>query len=152
MSGAQPRLPRRAMAWLAVPALAAVLTACGGGSDGDEGPIPLFAGTYFVVLNKTVDDCGTGVQNRIEVLQTVSQSGRSVTVASGDVVLQGQVDPDNLGISASSQVVDQGVLVTTGLSYRASNQPGLFGVGFSVVADAGSVRCTAAYSGQAQLQ
>ncbi|MFN3496205.1 MAG: hypothetical protein ACK40L_17030 [Hydrogenophaga sp.] len=142
---------RRMLTWLAVPALAATLVACGG-SDGDEGPIPLYAGTYFVVLNKTVDNCGTGVANRLEVLQTVSQSGRSVTLTTGDAVLQGQVDPDDLGISTASQVVDNGVLVTTTMVYRASNQPGLFGAGFSVVADAGNVRCTAAYSGQAQLQ
>lgn len=127
------------------------LAACGG-SDSDEGPIPLYAGTYFVVLNKTVDDCGTGAPRRLEVLQTVSQSGRSVTLTTGDAVLQGQVDPDDLGISTSSQVIDDGVLVTTTVVYRASNQPGLFGAGLSVVADAGNERCVAAYSGQAQLQ
>lgn len=144
-------LHRRTLTWMALPVIAATLAACGG-SDSDEGPIPLYAGTYFVVLNKTVDDCGTGAPRRLEVLQTVSQSGRSVTLTTGDAVLQGQVDPDDLGISTSSQVIDDGVLVTTTVVYRASNQPGLFGAGLSVVADAGNERCVAAYSGQAQLQ
>jgi hypothetical protein len=141
---------RRALSLLALPVLAASLVACGG-SDSDDA-IPLYAGTYFVVLNKTVDNCATGAANRLEILQTVNQSGRSITILSGSAVLQGQVDPDDFGISATSQVVDDGVLVTTSMVYRASNTPGLFGAGFSVVADEGPVRCTAAYSGQAQLQ
>lgn len=145
-------LYRRTWRLLALPAIAATLVACGGGSDEPEGPIPLYAGTYFVVLNKTVDDCGTSAPRRLEVLQTVSQSGRSVTLATGSAVLQGQVDPDDLGISTSSQVVDDGFLVTTTVVYRASNRPGLFGAGLSVVSDDGVERCVAAYSGQAQLQ
>jgi hypothetical protein len=146
------RLNRRWVSVLAMPAIAATLVACGGGSSEPEGPIPLYAGTYFVVLNKTVDNCNSGVPNRLEILQTVSQSGRNLTMTSNDVVLQGQVDPDNLGISVSAQAVDNGVLVTTGVVYRASNVEGLFGAGLSVVGDAGNVRCTVAYNGQAQLQ
>lgn len=142
---------QRRLSLLAVPLLAAGLSGCGGGSS-DEGPVPLYAGTYFVVLNKTVDDCNTGVRSRLETIQTVSQSGRSVTLASNDLVLHGQVDPDDLGISVSAQTVEQGVRVTTGVVYRATATPGLFDAGFSVVADAGNARCIAAYSGQAQLQ
>lgn len=112
----------------------------------------MYAGTYFVVMDKTVDDCNTGVARRIEVIQTVSQSGRSVTLVSNNVVLQGQVDPDNLGISTSAQTIQDGVRVTTGVVYRASNVPGLFGAGLSIVADAGNQRCVVAYNGQAQLQ
>ncbi len=141
---------QRWIALLAVPLLAAGLSGCGGSSD--EDPVPLYAGTYFVVLNKTVDDCNTGVRSRLEAIQTVSQSGRSVTLASNDLVLHGQVDPDDLGISVSAQTMEQGVRVTTGMVYRATATPGLFDAGFSVVGDAGSARCIVAYGGQAQLQ
>lgn len=138
-------------ALIALPLISVALLGCGGGSS-DSGPIPLYAGTYFVVMDKTVDDCNTRVANRIEVIQTVSQSGRAVTLVSNDVVLQGQVDPDNLGISTSAQSIQDGVRVTTGVVYRASNVEGLFGAGLSIVADAGNQRCTVAYNGQAQLQ
>jgi len=138
-------------ALVALPLVSVALLGCGGGSS-DSGPIPLYAGTYFVVMDKTVDDCNTRVANRIEVIQTVSQSGRAVTLVSNDVVLQGQVDPDDLGISTSAQSFQDGVRVTTGVVYRASNVQGLFGAGLSIVADAGNQRCTVAYNGQAQLQ
>lgn len=136
---------------VAAPLLSALLLGCGGGSSGAE-VVPLYAGTYFVVMNKTVDDCNTGVANRIEVIQTVSQSGRNVTLVSNAAVLQGQVDPDNFGISTSGQTFQDGVRVTTGVVYRASNTPGLFGAGLSIVADSDRQRCIVAYSGQAQLQ
>ena len=136
---------------LTVPLLSVALVGCGGGSS-DAEVVPLYAGTYFVVMDKTVDDCNTRVANRIEVIQTVSQSGRSVTLVSNQVVLQGQVDPDNLGISTSAQTIEDGVRLTTGMVYRASNVPGLFGAGLSIVADAGNERCIVAYNGQAQLQ
>lgn len=136
---------------LAVPLLSIALLGCGGGSS-DPGPIPLYAGTYFVVMNKTVDDCNTRVANRVEVIQTVSQSGRNVTLVSNQVVLQGQVDPDNFGISTSAQSIEDGVRLTTGMVYRATDTPGLFGAGLSIVADAGNQRCVVAYNGQAQLQ
>lgn len=138
-------------ALLTVPLISVALLGCGGGSSEPE-VVPLYAGTYFVVMDKTVDDCNTGVARRIEVIQTVSQSGRSVTLVSNQVVLQGQVDPDNFGISTSAQTIEDGVRVTTGMVYRASNTPGLFGAGLSIVADAGSDRCVVAYNGQAQLQ
>ncbi|MDP2741971.1 MAG: hypothetical protein Q8O50_00690 [Hydrogenophaga sp.] len=138
-------------ALIAVPLVSVALLGCGGGSS-DPGPIPLYAGTYFVVMDKTVDNCNTRVANRIEVIQTVSQSGRAVTLVSNQLVLQGQVDPDDLGISTSAQSFEDGVRVTTGVVYRASNVQGLFGAGLSIVADAGNVRCTVAYNGQAQLQ
>lgn len=146
------RFNRRSASVLALSALTATLVACGGGSSEPDGPIPLYAGTYFVVMNKTVDNCNTGVANRVEILQTVSQSGRSVTLVSNQVVLQGQVDPDNLGISTSAQSVDRGVRLTTGMVYRATDTVGLFGAGLSLVADADGERCVVAYNGQAQLQ
>ncbi|MDR7152078.1 hypothetical protein J2W49_004054 [Hydrogenophaga palleronii] len=136
---------------LTVPLVAVALVGCGGGSSEPE-VVPLYAGTYFVVMDKTVDDCNTGVARRIEVIQTVSQSGRAVTLVSNQLVLQGQVDPDDLGISTSAQTIQDGVRVTTGVVYRASNVPGLFGAGLSIVADAGNQRCVVAYNGQAQLQ
>jgi hypothetical protein len=138
-------------ALLAVPLFSVALLGCGGGSSEPE-VVPLYAGTYFVVMDKTVDDCNSGVSNRVEVIQTVSQSGRSVTLVSNQVVLQGQVDPDNFGISTSAQSFQDGVRLTTGMVYRASNTPGLFGAGLSIVADSGNQRCVVAYNGQAQIQ
>jgi hypothetical protein len=148
-----PAFRLRHIARLALPALAAgLLTACGGGSSGDDSAVPLFAGTYFVVLDKTVDDCRTGAARRIEVIQIVTQSGRAVTLTSNQIAMTGVVDPDNLGISVSNQATVDGIPVTYGAVYRASSTPGLFGAGLSIVATDGRERCTIAYNGQAQLQ
>lgn len=141
----------RPLSLLAAAALSLALVGCGGGSSEPEAPAPSFAGTYLVTLNKT-RDCGTGISQTAEIIQTVTQSGRAITLVSNAVTLQGNVDPDNAGFSTSTQSTSGNITTTTTTIYRTSSTPGLYGVGFAVVAAGDGGRCEIAYSGQAVLQ
>lgn len=137
--------------WVLAALLSVSLAGCGGGSSEPEAAAPSFAGTYRVTLNKT-NDCGTGVPQTAELTQTVTQSGRNITLVSNAVTLQGQVDADNAGFSTSTQTVNGNITTTTTTIYRTSPTPGLYGVGFAIVAQGDGQRCEIAYNGQAVLQ
>lgn len=138
-----------------VVALSVGLQACGGGSSSDtdaSAEVPSFAGTYDVTLTKTSDTCATGLAKSSKVVQTVTQSGRAITLVSNTVTLQGSVDADNAGLSTSFQTTSDGVLLTTTMVYRSTATPGLYGAGFSVVAKSGNETCSISYNGQAKLK
>jgi hypothetical protein len=141
----------RSLPLLAAAALSLVLVGCGGGSSEPEAPPPSFAGTYLVTLNKT-RDCGTGSAQTAQVIQTVTQSGRDITLLSNTVTLQGRVDADNAGFSTSTQTTSNDITVTSTVIYRTSSTPGLYGVGMAFVASGKGQRCEVAYNGQAELQ
>ena len=131
------------------------LQACGGGSSSDTdsaAELPSFTGTYDVTLSKTLDSCGTNTAKAAKVVQTVTQSGRSITLVSNVLTLQGSVDADNAGLSASTQSTTNGVLVTSTVIYRSTSTPGVYGAGYSVVGRAGAQTCTVSYNGQAKLR
>lgn len=131
--------------------LPVALLACGGGSDDDSAAeVPSFAGTYDVSYTKTSDTCASGAAKTAKATQTVTQSGRNVTLVSNTLTLLGSVDADNAGLSMSAQSTTSGVVATTSAVYRTTSTPGVYGAGLSVVARAGSTLCSISYNGQAK--
>ena len=146
---------KKFLAACSVVVLSMGLQACGGGSSSDadaSAEAPSFAGTYDVTLSKTSDPCATGLDKSFKAVQTVTQSGRAITLVSNAITLQGSVDVDNAGLSTSFQNTTDGVLVTTTMVYRSTATPGLYGAGLSVVAKSGNTTCSLSYNGQAKLK
>lgn len=135
--------------------LSVALQACGGGSSSDDAAdtpaeVPSFAGTYNVSLTKTSDTCNSGSDKSFKVKQTVTQSGRDITLVSGAATLHGSVDADNAGLSVSTQTTSNGIVLTTTTVYRTTSTAGLYGAGLSLVARSGNAMCSVNYNGQAK--
>lgn len=135
--------------------LSVTLQACGGGSSSDDvadtpAAVPSFAGTYNVSLTKTSDTCNSGIEKSFKVKQTVTQSGRNITLVSGKATLQGSVDADNAGLSVSTKTTSNGIEMTTSTVYRTTSTAGLYGAGLSLVARSGNAMCSITFNGQAK--
>jgi hypothetical protein len=123
--------------------ITAVLAACGGGG-GDS--VPSFAGNYSVTLNRTVDNCNTGLPATSSVTQYVTQTDRSISLKSGTVTLTGSVDGDNGGFSTSFTQVTDGIVVLSTTNYRTATAGSTYAAVFNIVAGP----CTVTYSGTAK--
>lgn len=131
------------------------MAGCGGGGE-DAGPVPSFAGTYATSFTLVSDDCNTGIAATGNPVQTVTQNGREIVVATGTIKLNGSVDADNAGFSTSLRTSEtvEGVLVdlVTAVVYRKTATTGRFDAGFSVTGSAQGQSCSVSYSGTATLK
>ena len=120
----------------------AALAACGGGGD----DTPSFAGSYVVTLNRTLDNCNTGLPATSTVTQYVTQADKSITLKSGTVTLVGSVDGDNGGFSTSASLVTDGVTAVSSVTYRTATPNSTYAAVFNIAAGP----CLITYNGTAK--
>lgn len=132
------------MKFLAVAAIAAVLVACGGGGDSSDGT-PQFAGNYDISVGLISNNCNAAVPGTIAGGQTITQSGRTITIADTDLTMVGTVDSDNGGFSVTNSQVSSGVTVLTVFNFRTVTDGSKYAVQVTITA----APCSAVYTGTA---
>jgi hypothetical protein len=127
--------------------ITAVLAACGPG-DGDS--TPNFAGNYQInTLNLTANTCGGSPDASLQGgSDTILQDGRNISASGGTV--NGTVDADNGGFTATQTDVIDGVTVVSTIKFRVTAAgASTFSVQLNTAASSGSVSCALTYTGTA---
>lgn len=138
---------RKYIAFYSIVIVVCSSAACGGGSSG--GNDQFYGGIWRYQGLQVVNDCSLRLPGTVDHTHTVNQSAERVVLDSGQLVLQGLVDPEIDGFSVNLATQSNGCSAATAIVYDGASD-GEASTGLAIVSRCGSLTCSTGWGGVAQ--